>query len=61
MEYLAGFVIKHCRPAKELFTQAGFKIEARSISILPLSDVLNRMLEGVVQHRGHYLLIRAKK
>jgi SAM-dependent methyltransferase len=49
------------RQAKELFTQTGFKTEARSISILPLPDVLSRMLEGVVQHRGHYLLIRARK
>jgi SAM-dependent methyltransferase len=49
------------RQAKELFTQAGFETEARSISILPLPDSLSRMLEGVVQNRGHYLLIRARK
>jgi len=49
------------RQASELFTQAGFETEARSISILPLPDSLSRMLEGVIQHRGHYLLIRARK
>jgi len=49
------------RQAKELFTQAGFETESRSISILPLPDVLSRTLEGVVQHRGHYLLIKARK
>ncbi len=49
------------RQAKELFTQAGFETEARSISILPLPDVLSRMLEGIIHHRGHYLLIKARK
>ena len=49
------------RQAKELFTQAGFETESRSISILPLPDVLSRMLEGIVQNRGHYLLIKARK
>jgi len=49
------------RQAGELFTLAGFETEARSISILPLPDALSRMLEGVVQHRGHYLIIRARK
>jgi SAM-dependent methyltransferase len=49
------------RQAQELFTQAGFETEARSISILPLPDVLSRMLEGVIRHRGHYLILRAHK
>lgn len=49
------------RQAKELFTLAGFETEARSISILPLPDSLSRALEGMIQNRGHYLLIRARK
>lgn len=49
------------RQARELFTQTGFETESRSISILPLPDGLSRMLEGIVQHRGHYLLIRGRK
>jgi SAM-dependent methyltransferase len=49
------------RQAKELFTQAGFETEARSISILPLPDNLSRALERIVVHRGHYLTIRARK
>ena len=49
------------RQAQELFTQAGFETEARSISILPLPDGLSRMLEGVIKNRGHYLMIKARK
>jgi SAM-dependent methyltransferase len=49
------------RQADELFTQAGFETEARSISILPLPDGLSRALEGMIQHRGHYLLVKARK
>ena len=49
------------RQAQELFTQAGFETEARSISILPLPDALSWMLEGVVRHRGHYLTLRGTK
>jgi len=49
------------RQAKELFMQAGFETDARSVSILPLPDNLSRMLERIVIHRGHYLTIRARK
>jgi SAM-dependent methyltransferase len=49
------------RQAKELFTRAGFQTEARSISILPLPDGLSQALEGMIQHRGHFLLIKARK
>jgi SAM-dependent methyltransferase len=50
------------RQAHELFAMAGFEIEeARSISLLPLPDGLSRAMEGFVKHRGHYLLIRARK
>jgi len=49
------------RQAQEIFTQAGFETEARSISILPFPDSLSRALEGMVKHRGHYLLVRARK
>lgn len=49
------------RQAKELFTLAGFETESRSISILPLPDGLSRALEGMIQNRGHYLIIRARK
>jgi hypothetical protein len=49
------------RQAKELFTLTGFETEARSISILPLPDSLSRALEGMIQNRGHYLIIRARK
>jgi len=50
------------RQARELFALAGFETpEVRSISILPLPDWLSRALEGFVIHRGHYLLIRARR
>jgi len=49
------------RQAQELFTLTGFETEARSISILPLPDGLSRALEGMIKHRGHYLLVRARK
>jgi SAM-dependent methyltransferase len=47
--------------ARELFTVTGFETEARSIGILPLPDALSRALEGMVQKRGHFLVIRARK
>ena len=49
------------RQARELFALTGFEVTARSISILPLPDNISRRLEGLVQNRGHYLLIRARK
>lgn len=49
------------RQAKELFTLAGFEVNARSISILPLPDSISRLLERLTPNRGHYLLIRARK
>jgi SAM-dependent methyltransferase len=49
------------RQAQEIFELAGFETEARSISILPLPDSLSRALEGIIKHRGHYLLVRARK
>jgi hypothetical protein len=47
--------------ARELFALTGFEAEVRSISILPLPDALSRALEGMIQKRGHFLLIRARK
>ena len=47
--------------ARELLKLTGFDAEVRSISILPLPDVLSRALEGMIQKRGHFLLIRARK
>jgi SAM-dependent methyltransferase len=47
--------------ARELFTLTGFEANVRSISILPLPDALSRALEGMIQKRGHFLLIRARK
>jgi predicted TPR repeat methyltransferase len=49
------------RQARELFEQAGFKTEARSLSILPLPDGLSRVLEKLVIHKGHFLVLRATK
>ena len=49
------------RQAWELFTLSGFEAQVRSISILPLPDGLSRILEGTIQNRGHFLLIRARK
>ena len=49
------------RQAQELFTLTGFDTQARSISILPLPDGLSRVLEKIILHRGHYLLVRARK
>lgn len=49
------------RQAKELFQLVGFEAEVRSISILPLPDALSKQLEGFIKHRGHYLMIRARK
>ena len=49
------------RQARELFALTGFEVTARSISILPLPDRVSRSLEGLIQNRGHYLLIRARK
>ncbi|MEI7730598.1 MAG: class I SAM-dependent methyltransferase [Verrucomicrobiota bacterium] len=49
------------RQARELFDLTGFQTEAWSVSILPLPDWLSRRLESVVIHRGHYLIVRAKK
>jgi SAM-dependent methyltransferase len=47
--------------ARELFKLTGFEADVRSISILPLPDALSRALEGMIQKRGHFLLIRARK
>lgn len=50
------------RQARELFELVGFQVEeARSISILPLPDGLSRVLERVVNNRGHYLMLRGRK
>ena len=49
------------RQAQEIFTLSGFDTEARSIGILPLPDGLSRILESKVIHRGHFLLVRARK
>jgi SAM-dependent methyltransferase len=49
------------RQAREVFALAGFQVEARSISLLPLPDRWSRALEGIIQNRGHYLLVRARK
>jgi len=50
------------RQARELFALAGFDdVQASSISILPLSDGLSRVLERITPNRGHYLLVRARK
>lgn len=49
------------RQAQELFTLTGFETEVRSISILPMPDGLSRALERFIRHRGHFLLIRARK
>ncbi len=44
------------RQARELFEWAGFEVDVRSISILPLPDWLSQLI-----NRGHYMLIRARK
>lgn len=50
------------RQARELFDWCQLKPqEIRSISLLPMPDGLSRLLEGVLQNRGHYLLVRAQK
>jgi len=49
------------RQARELFDQAGFKTEARSVGILPLPDGLSRLLEKFVIHKGHFLVLRGVK
>jgi SAM-dependent methyltransferase len=49
------------RQARELFALTGFETEARSIGILPLPDGVSRILESTVIHRGHFLLVRARK
>lgn len=50
------------RQARELFALTGFESpEVRSISILPIPDALSRALESVIENRGHYLVIRARK
>jgi SAM-dependent methyltransferase len=50
------------RQARELVAMCGLEVqEARSISILPLPDALSRILEKVIIHRGHYLILRARK
>jgi SAM-dependent methyltransferase len=49
------------RQARELFEQAGFEVEAQSLSILPLPDTLSQALEGFVVHKGHFLVLRAVK
>jgi SAM-dependent methyltransferase len=49
------------RQAKELFALAGFEVNARSVSILPLPDGLSRLLEHMTPNRGHYLLVHARK
>lgn len=50
------------RQARELFQLVGFdRVEARSVSILPLPDSLSRVLEKIVTNRGHYLMVRAQK
>lgn len=49
------------RQARELFALTGFEVTARSVSILPLPDLLSRSLERITPNRGHYLLVRARK
>ena len=49
------------RQARELFELSGFQVEARSVGILPLPDFFSRAIEGMVENRGHYLLVRARK
>jgi hypothetical protein len=49
------------RQAQEIFALEGFKVNARSISILPLPDGVSRMLEKFIRHRGHYLIVEAVK
>lgn len=49
------------RQARELFALAGFEVSARSIGILPLPDVISRILERFIHNRGHYLIVRACK
>jgi SAM-dependent methyltransferase len=49
------------RQAREIFALAGFEVKAWSVSILPLPDVLSRALEKFIHHRGHYLIVEARK
>lgn len=49
------------RQASELFALEGFKVNAWSISILPLPDGLSRLLEKFIRNRGHYLIVEAVK
>lgn len=49
------------RQAREIFESAGFEVKAWSISILPLPDLLSRALEKFIHHRGHYLIVEARK
>ena len=59
---VAGHIrILTVRQAKEIFAQAGFEVDAHSVSILPLPDGVSRFLEKFIRERGHYLNIRARK
>ena len=49
------------RQAKELFELAGFDVQVRSISLLPLPEALSVILERFIESRGHFLLVRAHK
>jgi len=59
---VAGHIrILTVRQAKEIFEQAGFEVDAHSVSILPLPDGLSRFLEKFIRERGHYLNVKARK
>jgi len=59
---VAGHIrVMTVRQARELFEWVGFEAEVRSISILPLPDCLSRILERLIDNRGHYMIIRAQK
>lgn len=49
------------RQAREIFELAGFEVKAWSVSILPLPDMLSRVLEKFIHNRGHYLIVQARK
>lgn len=60
---VAGHVrVLTVRQALELFEWVGFEqVRVRSISILPLPDRVSQWLEGFLTHRGHYMMIQARK
>ena len=48
--------------AGELFEKIGFsEVQVSSMGLMPLPDWLGRKLEGLMPHRGHLLLIQARK